>query len=357
MDRPLRVLAWPADGNRTGNPYNALLAEGLRARGVTVDEFTPRRLFRGRYDVWHAHWPEGGMGRGGTVRALAGAAMTLALALWARARGTSVMWTVHNLKAHDAAHPQIERAFWRAWARAVDGSLHLSEVGRHVALTRFPALRGKPSFVVPHPHYRTAYPAAPPKAEARARLGLPPDARVLVFVGHVAPYKNVPALVRAFRDLDASGTRLVVAGRPSTEALGQEVQEAAGDDSRVVLRLHRLTEADLATVIGAADVVALPYAEVLNSGAALLALSLDRPVLVPAAGSMTDLRAALGPDWVRLFDAPLDAADLADTLAAVTRPDRPTHAPLDRFAPDAVAADTLAVYRVMVGGADRRREG
>jgi beta-1,4-mannosyltransferase len=354
LHRPLRVLAWPADANRTGNPYNALLARGLRDLGVTVDEFSPRRLMNGRYDVWHAHWPEGGMGKGGAARAMAGATATLGLAARARMRGTCVVWTVHNLRAHNQAHPTVERVFWQGWARLVDASLHLSEAGREAALEQFPALRDKPSFVVPHPHYRTAYAPSPPKAEARGQLGLPLDARIVAFVGHIQAYKNVPALVHAFRELDDPTARLLVAGRPATVQLAHEIKDAARGDSRIDLRLKRVPDDELAVVVGAADVVALPYAEVLNSGVALLALSLDRPVLVPAAGAMPDLRAALGPAWVRVFVPPLSPGNIAAALATTTRAGRPEQAPLASYSPDAVARATLAVYRVVVGAKGER---
>jgi beta-1,4-mannosyltransferase len=39
----------------------------------------------------------------------------------------------------------------------------------------------------------------------------------------------------------------------------------------------------------AADLIALPYKEILNSGSAILALSFDRPILVPAAGALAEL--------------------------------------------------------------------
>src|SRR5437879_12899485 len=54
----MRILAWPAFRPDTGNPYNALLYGAVERRGAEVDEFTPRRLLSGRYDVWHIHWPD-----------------------------------------------------------------------------------------------------------------------------------------------------------------------------------------------------------------------------------------------------------------------------------------------------------
>lgn len=349
----LRVLAWPAEGNRTGNPYNALLARHLRALGATVDEFTPRRLLRGRYDVWHAHWPDGVMGRRGAARAAAGAAALLALAAAARARGTRLVWTVHNLQQHDGRHPRVERTFWQAWTRLVNASIHLSASGRAAALERFPALRRQPALIVPHGHYREAYPAPVEKAEARARLGLEGDVRVTAFVGHIRPYKGAPTLVRLFRGVPDADARLVVAGQPATATLARELRAAAAGDGRVLLRLDHVPDAEIPAVVGAADLVALPYTDVLNSGSALLALSLDRPVLVPARGAMAELREAVGADWVAVYDGPLTSARLAAALADAAKPGRPRRVPLDGFGWERLAARTLDAYRAALASRAR----
>ena len=349
-DRPLRVLAWPAEANRTGNPYNAILTQGLRAAGAQVDEFTPGRLLRGGYDIWHAHWPDGALGRHGRARAGAGAVARLALASVARGRGTRVIWTVHNLRSHQGGLEAIEGPFWDAWTRRVDASIHLSESARQAAMDAFPRLRDRPSYVVPHPHYRDAYPAARAREDARAVLGLPSAARVVVYLGHIRPYKAVPALARAFLEMDDAGARLIIAGRPETPELADEIARAAAGDPRILLRLEVVPDEDVATVIGAADVVALPYGELLNSGAALLALSLDRPALVPDRGAMADLREAVGSEWVYLFSGPLTSEALGAALGASSSAPPPAPAPLGAFAPAEVARATLAVYRDVVSG-------
>jgi glycosyltransferase involved in cell wall biosynthesis len=148
--------------------------------------------------------------------------------------------------------------------------------------------------------------------------------------------------------MEDSGARLLIAGRPETEDLAREIVECAGEDPRVLLRLAVLPEEDVPAVIGAADLVALPYDELLNSGAALLALSLDRPVLVPDRGAMADLRLLVGADWVHLFSGALtpERLERALTVAASDPPRAP--APLDAFAPAEVARATLAAYRTLV---------
>ena len=67
----------------------------------------------------------------------------------------------------------------------------------------------------------------------------------------------------------------------------------------------------------------LPYRHMHNSGAALAALSLSRPVLVPRNEVNTDLAAEVGDGWVYQYDDDLDADDLRrfdDALAASRAP-------------------------------------
>ena len=54
--------------------------------------------------------------------------------------------------------------------------------------------------------------------------------------------------------------------------------------------------------MNAADVVALPYAETFNSGAALLALSFNRPIVAPASGSFPKTAGSRGSAPLHLTD-------------------------------------------------------
>ena len=64
----------------------------------------------------------------------------------------------------------------------------------------------------------------------------------------------------------------------------------------------------------AADLVVLPFTEILNSGSAILALSFNRPLLVPSRGAMAELFDIIGPDWVRLYDGPLTSQILEEAV-------------------------------------------
>jgi beta-1,4-mannosyltransferase len=305
---PLRVLAWPAHAR--DNPYNTLLYGALRRQGVDVVDFVPRALLGRRAAIWHLHWVEAFWNRRALVRAAWRAAAILAMVRVARWRGTRIVWTVHNLHTHERRHPRLERWFWSRFTRVVDGYVALSEQGRSLALQRFPTLAARPGFVVPHGHYRDAYPDTTTREQARRHLGLPDHGSVVAFIGKVRPYKNVPHLIRTFRALAAPELRLVVAGQPNAPASEQDVRAEAARDERVHLSLRHIPDAEVQLFLRAADLIVLPYEDILNSGSALLALSFDRPVLVPDRGAMGELARQAGTDWVRTYSGALTPAVL-----------------------------------------------
>ena len=340
----MTVLAWPAFENKTGNPYTGLLYEAVQDLGVTVEDFSVGRALQGGYDLWHVHWPDDFLSYASPWTAVAYVAAELLLMAQARARGARIVWTIHDLGPHESPHPWLERLFWPLFLPLVDGYITLSEHARTAALRRFPALRKVPGRVVPHGHYRPAYPAPPPRQKARDEWGLSADGPVLAYVGRIRPYKNVERLVATFREWDREEAHLVVAGNPSSEALADRVRSAAGPDPRVHLALRFLPDEEMASVLAAADLVVLPYEDILHSGTALLALSFDRPVLVPAQGAMGELQVQVGPEWVYTFDGPLRPGTLAEALDMACTDDRADRAPLDDLSWGPLAEATVALY-------------
>lgn len=347
-DQPLRAILWPAFENRTGNPYNRLLATGLQDAGVRITEFTPVRLLTGRFDVWHMHWPEGILGKRAGLRSVPGRITLNTLLKYARITGTRTIWTVHNLEAHHRIHV-ADDDFWMAFTDKIDASIHLSKSGRSMAMSRFSALRGKPSFVIPHGHYRGIYPNTIGKAEARDRLGISNEGRVITHVGYGRPYKNIPHLIRSFLGLSSSTDRLVIAGRPSSKDIHDAILAASASDSRISLKLDFIPEEEMQVYLNAADLVVLPYTNILNSGSVLLALSFDRPVLVPNLGAMGELQAAIGANWVYTYDDNLTTHDLAGTLASISRSSPLGTAPLEHLDWNRLAAQTHEAYRSVCG--------
>lgn len=354
MSAGLRVLASPAFSTRGRNPYNWLLYTHLQALDIEVEEYSRRRLLAGGYDVWHLHWPEAPLNEPSTARALAGVLELLVMLRIARRRGTKVLWTIHNLSAHEERHPRLARWFARVFVRHIDGYISLTKTGQALALQKYPRLDQVPGFVVPHGHYRDVYPDHLDRAAARTRLGLAPHAVVLAFVGQLRRYKGVEALCRTFRTLRNENARLLIAGA-ATDDMAAAVRAAAESDPRITFHPAFVQDADLHVYLRAADLVVLPFVDVMNSGSALLALSFDVPILVPSTATLRELRDAVGSEWVFTYDGGITTGTLSGAIDAVPSTRRVGRAPLDSMAWPTIAQQTLNAMRAIARPAERAR--
>lgn len=351
--RPIRVAAYPAFRIRDVQPYTNLLYDAVQQHGVEVSELTRRGLLTERYDVVHVHWPEFPLMPASPLEALRRSATLLLLLAWARRRGARLVWTAHDLAPHEVPHPGLGRWYWPSYRRLVDGVICLTDAGLAAVRQRFPALADRPACVAPLGHYRGEYADTVGRAEARARLDLGPDDRVLLFFGLIRPYKNVPGLLEAFGGIADPSARLLVAGRPDADDLRIGIDAAAASDPRVRPHLGLVPADDVQLLFRAADLVVAPYAEVFNSSTALLALSFGRPVLVPSKGALVELQRAVGDVWVQTFDGPVDGRTLERALdAAASIPDGATP-PLDAYDWDAIGRTTAEFYAELVGAAAR----
>ena len=309
--RTISVLESFPGPRPTTNPYLVQLLAELPA-DVVASTFTWRRALRGRYDVFHVHWPER-LPRGSSrLRTLGRQAATAALLVRLRLRRTAVVRTLHNAAPHEAGG-RVERFLLRRTDRLTTLFVRLNPA------TPLPvdAAADVPVVTIAHAHYRDWF--------ARFPRGEVVPGRVLFF-GLVRPYKGVEDLLAAFQELPDEHASLRVVGYPEDAALGRSVREQAAADGRIGVRLEYVDDETLAAEISAAQVVVLPYRHLHNSGVALLALSLDRPVLVPAGRTATELAAEVGSAWIPTFDGVVGATDLAAALARTAPadlPDRP----------------------------------
>jgi glycosyltransferase involved in cell wall biosynthesis len=330
------------------NPYTSILYEEVQKAGLSVVEYRPHRAPFGRWDVLHVHWPESVFDHT-VVEALPTTESLLFGARRARARGTKLLWTIHNLRTHEHLHSRLEERFWTRFITEVDGVVALTWAGLAAARERFPALAGKPSWIVPHPHYRGQYPDDLDRSAARARLGLGAATRVMLVFGRMYEYKNVPALLRAVRAAPAEDWAVLVVGEPRNRQVAAALREEAGGDPRIHFHLHFVDRADAQVYFRAADLVVQPYREILNSGTALLALSFDRPVLLPGHGAGIDLARDFDGPWVRTYDGDLAPDTLRNALAgAAALPERTDGAHVRSIDAAEIGAKMVRAYRELV---------
>lgn len=346
MNDTMRILAQPL--YKTENPYAQTVYAPMAALGVDVQEFSIKRLLLGRYDIWHRHWPE----RSLNERNLGVVLLKLLAAVFctwvARLKGIRIVWTAHNLQAHEQYYPSLERLFWFWFTRNLDGYISLSHTALNAVQERFPNLEHLPGFVIPHSHYRGQYLDTVTCAEARHYLNVPQDAQVILLFGKLRPYKNISKLIQVFQKSARDQQALYIVGSPATSALAHELLSLGQNDERVKLVLERIDDHNVQYYFRAADLVVLPYSEVLNSGAALLSLSFDCPVLAPNIGSLAELGDHVGARWFQTYSGELTADHLLNAIVWAISPSRTSPAPLETFSPETISKKTVIAYQTLL---------
>lgn len=301
--RALTVLESFPQPLPTTNPYVVMLLRSLQSTdGLTALTFSWRRALTARYDVFHVHWPELLVSQGTGPKRLARCLLFLALVARLTVRRVPVVRTLHNLRPHEGAD-RVTRALMRLLDRRVALLVSINRLD--------PADRRLPVHRILHGDYRDWYAPYPLPAPEPGRLG---------FFGLIRPYKGVEDLLDAFAQTRPD-IRLTVGGRPQHDELEARLRDAAARDPRLSLVLGHLTDEELVDRIGRSALVVLPYRTALNSGVALAALSLSRPVLMPANDATRALAAEIGSDWVRLYESELTAEVLdaeLDLAASLT---------------------------------------
>lgn len=343
----LRVVARPAKSE--DNPYCQLLYAQIRQLGIQVEDFSNRELLDIRYDIYHLHWPEC-YAVSSSKRALRATAKTLrmlsTLSLL-RGMGIKVLWTAHNVHSHERRFPYLEKLFWFNFIRSVDGVICMSKATKEKVIDSFPILRLKkiPIAVIPHGHYRDAYPNYMTYSEARKKLKIDLSNRVFTFLGLLRSYKNILHLLDTFSMLQGDSYRLLIAGFPREALLGKQITFRASQDRRIQLYLEFIPNEDLQIYLNASDLIVLPFSEVFNSGSALLALSFNRPILVPHQGSLPELQERVGSDWVQTYNGDLNPILLQQAMKWAIETRREQTVFLDCMNWTTIAKETSAFYR------------
>jgi glycosyltransferase involved in cell wall biosynthesis len=128
--------------------------------------------------------------------------------------------------------------------------------------------------------------------EARQKLGLNQDNKVILFFGNIAPYKGLEFLVEAFSTISKAdpAMRLIIAGRPKgPKNYWEEIQQTISQcklDGSVIKKIEYISDDQIEVYFKAADILVLPYVSIFQSGVLFLAYSFGLPVIATNVGSL-----------------------------------------------------------------------
>ncbi len=343
----IKVLAIPAFGNKSNNPYNWLLYTHLQKKGVKVIDFSSKtpekiKILLKKYDIFHLHWPESLIDKKSTIRALKGIGSLMFIIVLMKLRGSKIIWTAHNLMSHEKRRPFLEKIHWIIFTNILDGYIVLTKAGIKDLRLKHPALRKKPVFLTIHGHYREFYANNLSKEQSRKILKIDKNKKVYLFLGKIAIYKNIPLLIETFNKIKDKQAILYLAGKINNKNLEKEILSEIKSE-RIILNSDFIKEEDIQIYLKSSDIVVLPYRDILNSGTLFLALSFNKPVLVPETNTFKEIQNQVGKNWIKTYRGELNSKILKESLNwALKRKNDQLN--LEKFNWDNIAEETKKAY-------------
>lgn len=153
--------------------------------------------------------------------------------------------------------------------------------------------------VTPHPSYNAFCFENMTKAQAREKLGLLSEERVLLFFGFVRPYKGLKHLINAMPKIKKSleNVKLMIVGEfgsPEDKAAYMDQIKALSAvntalEDAVIIKDGYTPDREVEKYFASCDMVVLPYESATQSGIVQIAYGFGKPVVVTNVGGLPDV--------------------------------------------------------------------
>lgn len=250
------------------------------------------------------------------LSSLTNVSASLAEAIWAwECRCLSLLshrliMTVHNVVPHDRDSPDVRRKLTSVYRIPHALIVHTARAKQRL-IKEFEIEPGR-IIVMDHGLDEIVHPRDSDIAVTRATLGYEPGQKVILFLGWVRRYKGVDLLLDAVRFL-GEDCRVLIAGNCIDSEYRREIEQTIEDralKSRVAWEFGYLSEQRVSELLGASDVLVMPYRQIDQSGVLFAALRHGLPVVAFDVGSFREYL----PDGTGLVVPAGDTRALADAL-------------------------------------------
>ena len=204
--------------------------------------------------------------------------------------GLQVVITAHDVESfvESLEVPALSRWVYRQADRVVaHNRVSRQELIDHIGLPE------ERITVIPHGNYLHAIQTLPSQENARKALEIPVAAKVILFFGQIKDVKGLDLLLEAMPEVLKlhDNTLLLIAGKPwkSDFSVYEEVMERLGIRESCISHIRYIPDKDVPLYYSAADLVALPYRRIYQSGVMLMAMSYSKAVLVSDIPGMTEI--------------------------------------------------------------------
>lgn len=200
-----------------------------------------------------------------------------------RKKNLKVISILHNVIPHEKRFGDLALA--KFFLKQSDAVVVLNEKSKNDLLSLNPGIKYN---IQNHPLYNM-YGSKINRSEAREKLGIPPDKKVLLFFGLIRDYKGLNILIESMSRLDES-YYLVIAGESYSDfTVYEEKIRRLNLDGRTKLNIKYVPDSDVSLYFSASDVCILPYLSGTQSGITGIAYHFDLPVIVTDVGGLKEM--------------------------------------------------------------------
>ena len=183
-----------------------------------------------------------------------------------------------------------DKSFTEYFLKPIDGFITMSE---KVLADLLQFAKGKPAQFVPHPLYDN-FGEKVSKEEARQKLTINKNDKVLLFFGFIRKYKGLDILLNAMkllkRDSSTQNIKLLIAGEfYEDEKNYRELLNDSLIKDNLIVHTQFITDSMVKYFLCAADCVVQPYRNATQSGVTPLAYHFEIPMIVTNVGGLPSL--------------------------------------------------------------------
>ena len=280
-----------------GNPYQKLLLNHLQNIDVKVQGSGTCRIFsllrvtfsHWKPDILHLHWHHSFLVGSNAIKTIIKSVSFISELLVLKLFGVKIVWTVHNITNHEEKFRSMELFFSKILSRLCDKIIVHSPAAKKKVMKVYGANRNFPIVVIPHGNYINSYKNVVNKSEARNQLKIDIEDLVYLYFGLIRPYKGVSDLIEVFKKLNGSQTKLLIVGKPYNDEIVKNIRKLCNKNENIKTIFKFIPDDEIQIYMNAADIVVLPYRDILTSGAVILAMSFGKTIIAPAIGCIPDV--------------------------------------------------------------------
>jgi glycosyltransferase involved in cell wall biosynthesis len=199
---------------------------------------------------------------------------------------TKIICLADNIIPHE--HRIGDKIFTKYFLNPCDAFITMSE---KVMADLLSFQKTKPAKLTHHPLYDN-FGEIISKQQAREKLKIKNEERIILFFGFIRKYKGLDLLLQAMADerIKQSGIKLLIAGEfYDDEKQYKELIEKEGIKDLLILKTDFIPDSEVKYYLCAADVVIQPYKSATQSGVTPLAYHFEKPMIVTNVGGLPSL--------------------------------------------------------------------